>query len=193
MRIIHAFLLLTLLCTSSLARPFHYNLAYGPEYFYFSSNKAGISSNLVTCGIVCSGNIFDRINMEFRGGVGEISSTKINYNEFSLLYKTSNDPHSFLGLGPSFLTYENVLNKSNNTNIISKELNVKIRWAQVIAPLWGLYAQAVGPNNLSYDIGWLTYFDEYFGDFNIRFGYKEIKFPDESSMRGPYIASSIYF
>jgi hypothetical protein len=185
--------LITLLClillgAPILARPYHYNVAYGPEYFYFSSSKSGTRADLVTCGIVCNGNIFGRLNAEFRGGVGEISNTRISYNEISLLYKIANHPDSFFGIGPSFLTYENVLDKTSDLKIHSRELNARIRWAR-----GGLYCSAVGPATISYDLGWIAYFDESLGDFNIRLGYKEIKFKEGSSMKGPYIASSIYF
>ncbi|MFC1540684.1 hypothetical protein ACFL4J_01445 [Candidatus Margulisiibacteriota bacterium] len=188
MKIFLTLLSLILLCVPTLARPYQYNAAYGPEYFYFSSSRAGTSADLVTCGLVCSGNIFERLNAEFRGGVGEISNTRISYNEISILYLAANGPDRFFGIGPSFLSYENILDKSSSAKIDSQELNAKICWAQ-----GGLYCSAVGPTTVSYDLGWLAYFDEYLGDFNLRLGYKDIKFKEGSSMKGPYIASSVYF
>lgn len=188
-----SFLALILICSPALARPFEYNAAYGPEYFYFSSSKTGTSANLLTCGIVCRGNILDRFNAEFRGGVGEISSTKISYNELSLLYKTSGRSGSFWGLGPSFLTYDNILDKTSGLKIHSRELNAKFVWAQAIDRTWGYYLSAVGPATASYDLSLIAYFDQNLGDFNVRLGYKSLKFSEGSSMSGPYIASSIYF
>ncbi|MBU0672972.1 MAG: hypothetical protein KJ732_08105 [Candidatus Margulisbacteria bacterium] len=193
MKFLSIALLVILIAAPSLARPFSYNLAYGPEYFSFSSKKGNTQSSLVTCGIVCSGNIFKRLNAEVRGGVGEISTTKINYNEISLLYKTADDPDSSLGIGPSYLTYNNILDKATNVNFEIHQLNARIKWARSFSPIWGMYLNVVGPNILSYDLGWLAYWGDDYGDFNVRLGYKELKFNGEDSMRGPYIASSIYF
>lgn len=177
----------------ALARPFRYNIAYGPEYFYFTSRNAAASADLVTCGITCRGNLPGRLNAEFRGGFGEISTTRMSYNELSLLYKFSENSDQFIGFGPSLLTYENILDKPSGSSIRSSKYNLRFRWARILSPIWGFYLQVGGPDIQSYDIGWLAYFDEYLGDFNVRAGYRDLRFGPESTMRGPYLASSIYF
>lgn len=177
----------------ALARPFCYNIAYGPEYSLFMSQNATAITDLVTCGITCQGNLPGRLNAEFRGGFGEISTTRMSYNEFSLLYKICEDDHQFLGLGPSLLTYENILNKTSGSSIRASKYNIRVRWARIFSPIWGFYLQAGGPDIPSFDVGWLAYFDEYLGDFNVRMGYRELHFGPASVMRGPYLASSIYF
>jgi hypothetical protein len=142
---------------------------------------------------VCAGNILNVLNTEIRGGFGEISSTKLNFNEVSLLYNIANRSNHFLGLGVSYLTYNNSLDKTNNINIEKQALNAKFQWEYSFSSILGLYLRATGPWIWSYELGWLAYFDKDLGDFNLRMGYKELRLDEESSMSGIYVASSIYF
>lgn|GEM_PF-2778421 len=186
-------ILLAFFCIPCFARPFQYNLAYGPEYFYFTSTNLNTRANLVTCGLVLCGNIYNNFNLEFRGAVGEISTTKMNYNELSLLYTPVNTPNSSIGYGITFLNYNNILDKNTNVSIDFQAFNAKLQCAHYFAPLRGFYLSLIGPNAWSYELGWLTYFGERNGDFNIRLGYKALRLTNNSTMCGPYIASSIYF
>ncbi len=139
------------------------------------------------------GNIFSTINAEFRGGTGEISTTRISFNEISLLYNAIYTPTYYLGYGISYLTYNNILNKASNTAINQSELNAKIQWQQSFSDLWGFYLKLVGPNMIGYDLGWIAYFDKDLGDFNIHAGYKNVSLSGNSSMQGIYMASEVYF
>lgn len=188
-------LLLTLMVISApvLARPFDYNFSLGPEYFYFSSQTTNTNANLVTCGLICRGNLFKVINAEYRGGFGEISTTKMNFNELSLLYDVAGSPDRFLGFGLSYLDYNNTLDKTNNINVRAQKLNAKVQWEQSVSPLLSFFGKIFGPQMLGYDLGWQAYFGKNNGDFNIVLGYKDLKLNESSSMKGPYIASSVYF
>lgn len=176
-----------------MARPFDYNFTIGPEYFYFSSNLANVSANLVSCGIICNGNLYERWNLEFRGGVGEISTTKMNFNEISALYNTEYSPSSYFGIGTTLLSYDNIINKATNVSFSLAKLNAKMQWEHSFSPLLGFYGKVVGPTAWGWEAGWLTYFNRDYGDFNIVLGYKDLRLSENISMRGPYIASSVYF
>lgn len=193
MRTIYAFLLLTLLCTPSLARPFDYNFYLGPEYWLTSSTKANISSQLLTAGFAFRGNILRLLNAEFRVGVGEISNTKMYFNELSLLYTPLNAPNNFLGFGASLLNYRNILVKTNNTIVKEQDSAFKFQWEYSFTPLLGFYLKALGHRMWGYEIGWLAYFDKNFGDFNLSLGYKNIQLNNESAIKGAFISSNIYF
>ncbi|MBN2058342.1 MAG: hypothetical protein JW782_06070 [Candidatus Saganbacteria bacterium] len=187
-------LTLCLLCLAvpALARPFDYNVAYGPEYFSFSSSNSTAKADLVTCGVTCAGELAG-FQAGFRGGFGEISTTMISYNETFLLYMFDKSPESFLGLGPAYFNYENTLDKAADVKFRNAELNAKLKWARIMAPIWGFYAELTGPQTVSWELGALAYFDERLGDFNVRLGYRELRFSNDATMRGPYIASSVYF
>lgn len=193
MRSFSLFLALIMLAVPTFARPFQYNIAYGPQYLFLSSSQGAASAELLTVGIACEGTLYGRLKAEFIGGTGEISTTRMNYNETALLYRLIDSDSEVLSLGPTYMNYLNVISKSGSTQINDQEFNAKLRWAKLFGRIWGLYLNATGPTTASIDIGWLAYWDEYFGDFNVSLGYKEIRFKDNSTMRGPYISSGIYF
>jgi len=193
MKFVCLLLLLFLVYSPVQARPFEYNISYGPQYLLFNSSQGSTSAELLTVGVFCRGSLFGRFTAEFKGGTGEISTTRMNYNELALLYRITDNDNEILSLGPAYLNYLNILNKTSNIQINDQEFNAKLRWSKLFGQIWGFYFNATGPNTTSYDLGWLAYWDEYFGDFNVSFGYKEIRFKDNSTMRGPYISSGIYF
>ena len=193
MRAICIILLIFLAGSPVLARPFQYNISYGPQYLFFNSAQGSTSAELLTVGVFCQGTLYGRLKAEFKGGTGEISTTRMSYNETALLYRVIDTDEQILSLGPAYLNYLNILNKTSNAQINDQEFNAKLRWARLFGPIWGFYFNATGPNTTSYDLGWLAYWDEYFGDFNVSLGYKEIRFKDNSTMKGPYVSSGIYF
>jgi hypothetical protein len=192
MKILLLALLILTLSTPIFARPYQYNFSLGPDYWATSSNSGTINSALVTSGFAFRGNLFN-LNAEYQGGFGEISSTKITYNDFSLLYNAINDPNHFLGLGVKYSSVRNTLSKSNSTSMHSANLNAKLHWEYSRSPLFGFFVRAFGPNIWGYDIGWLFYFDKDLGDFNLRFGYRSYNLENLGSMNGLYIASAVYF
>lgn len=193
MKTILIFLLTLLFCTPSLARPFDYNFYLGPEYWVTSSTKANASANLVTAGFIFRGNLYKLLNAEFRGGVGEISNTRMYYNELSLLYTPVNLPNNCLGYGLTLLTYNNVLDKTTNNTVNEQDLAIKVQWEYSFSDLWGFYLKGLGHQIWSYEVGWLVYFDPDFGDFNLSIGYKDLQLNSQSTIKGAFIASNVYF
>jgi hypothetical protein len=184
---------LTLFCAPALARPFAYNFTLGPDYWAVFSRKADIQANIVSAGFRMRGTLFDRWNAEFRGNVGEISTTRISFNEISLLYKVANQPDRALSIGPVFVTCNNILVKASNTAIHEQRVCARLQFERGFSDLWNFYFNALALNAWGYDAGWLAYFGRRYGDFNIRVGYKMLQFDQVNVMNGMYAASSVYF
>jgi hypothetical protein len=193
MKTIVALLLLTYLAIPALSRPFSYNFSLGPDYWITSSNKGGTTASLVTAGFRCQGNIFKNFNAEFRGNVGEVSTTRLSYSEFSVLYNVLATSKKNIGCGFSLVSCENVLVKSTNNTIQARKLNLKFQWEQSFSNFWGFYFQAMALGFSGVDFGWLGYFDQELGDFNVRLGYKQLQLDQVNTMNGLYFASSVYF
>lgn len=104
-------LFLTLLSLPSLARPFAYSLNLGPNYWLTNGRKAGIESNLLTCGFSCSARLPGKIEAEYSGGYGVISNSQTSFNEISFLYNLIDRNNLFFGYGILYTNYNYTLDK----------------------------------------------------------------------------------